>query len=230
MRRASILLMLCRLALFAQERVATVLGSESRTAIRAFSSLGEVVLPAIHLRLELNPPTRSEHVLDVVVVYDPQSGHYFWVYTPVTNAADNGSYLNDLQNGTEGVYVGSTALVNFISLGANFEIQEHGKRADNLDAAEHAAIEEISRQMPKPTDSYETGFNVVNISRDIGSDFACEPYPPRANCGFAVKGIVSVSRNGDNWRLVIRNRWDQEIVLDSQFKLVSTRRLPSPEK
>jgi hypothetical protein len=189
-----------------------------------------VVLPAIHLRLELNPPTRSEHLIDVVVVYDPQSGRYFWVYTPVTDAADNGSYLNDLQNGTEGVYVGSTALVNFISLGPNFEIQEHGRRADSLDAAERAAIDEIRKQLPKLTDSYETGFKVVNVSRDVGSGFACEPYPPRANCGFGVKRIVSVSREGDDWRLVIRNRWDQEIILDSQFKLVSTRRLPNPEK
>jgi len=189
-----------------------------------------VVLPAIHLRLELNPPTRSERLIDVVVVYDPQNGHYFWVYTPVSDAADNGSYLNDLQKGTEGVYVGSAALVNFISLGANFEIQEHMRRADSLDAAGHAAIDEIKRQTPKLTDSYETGFKVVNISRDVGSDFACEPRQPTANCGFEVKRIVSINRDGDIWRLVVRNRWDQEIILDSQFKIVSTRRLASPEK
>jgi hypothetical protein len=51
---------------------------------------------------------------------------------------------------------------------------------------------------------------------------------PKANCGFDIKRIVSIGRDGDNWRLVIRNRWDQEVILDSQFKFVSTRRLPSP--
>jgi hypothetical protein len=228
MRHLSTLLMLCCSPLFPQGRVTAVLGSESRTAIRAFTPSGEAVLPAIHLRLELDPPIRSGGLIDVVVVYDPQSSHYFWAYTPAANAADKASYLNDLQSGTEGVYAGPAALVNFISLGATFEIQEHRNRASSLDAAEKAAIDQISRQMPKPNDGYEAGFKVVNIAREVGSDFACEPNPPRANCGFDIGRIASISRDADNWHLVIRNRWDQEIILDSNFKFVSTKRLSEP--
>ncbi len=49
----------------------------------------------------------------------------------------------------------------------------------------------------------------------------------RPTCQFQAKRIVSISRDGENWWLVVENRWEQEIILDSKFNLVSTKRLPA---
>ena len=40
-----------------------------------------------------------------------------------------------------------------------------------------------------------------------------------------VAKLVTPRREGGNWRLVLRNYWDQEVILDSEFKLVSTQRV-----
>jgi hypothetical protein len=39
--------------------------------------------------------------------------------------------------------------------------------------------------------------------------------------------VVSAARDGKNWKLVLRDQWDQEVVLDESYNLVSTRRLDS---
>ena len=41
--------------------------------------------------------------------------------------------------------------------------------------------------------------------------------------------IISVSKKGELWRLVLRNHWDQELILDSKFNHVSTRQLTLPK-
>ena len=85
-----------------------------------------------------------------------------------------------------------------------------------------------SQQEPS---GYRTDSKEVSVARAIGREFACEFVDgvPRVNCGFAVKSIVSIRWEDGNWRLVVRNRWDQEIILDSKFNLVSTRRLVDPQ-
>ncbi len=51
-----------------------------------------------------------------------------------------------------------------------------------------------------------------------------------AVCTFSAKSIVSISHQDGNWRLVVRNRWDQEIILNSKFDLVGTQRLFGPRE
>lgn len=76
----------------------------------------------------------------------------------------------------------------------------------------------------------------VPVALAIGREFACAPFERGRDdrtsvmCGFMANSIVSVSREGENWRIVVRNRWDQEIILDSKFNLVSTQRLPAQKK
>jgi hypothetical protein len=111
--------------------------------------------------------------------------------------------------------------------------EAHKGQANSLDGAESAAIAEIERRLPEFEKSgYDTSISSrVPIFQEIGMDFACPPYGEPGSsqgCGFGVKSIPSVSRVGDNWRLVVRNRWDQEVILDSSFKFVSTRRLSEP--
>jgi hypothetical protein len=47
-------------------------------------------------------------------------------------------------------------------------------------------------------------------------------------CPPTVTKFISISREGEDWRVVVRNRWDQEVILSPKFDVVSTRRLPGP--
>lgn len=215
-----------------QQGVSRVAFSESTHAVRAFSSYGDVSLPVARLQLDVQYPVRKKERGDLVVVYEPQSGHFLWRYEPINQAND--SFLNALNAGMLAVYVAPDDLVEFLMSGALYA-KAHRERADNLWAAEGASITEIEHGL---ADFEKRGFHTdskeIPLFSAIGMAFACpppgEPGGLNSNCGWGAKRIVSVSREADNWRLVLRNRWDQEVILDRDFNFVSTRRLPEPEK
>ena len=211
----------------AEQSVSKVAFTESSNAIRAFSPLGEITLPVVRVQLAIHYPAGKNEFGNLVVVYDPESAHYFWRYESVPQTGDLKSFLQVLQSGIEAVYAGPTGLVDFYMPGQIW-VQQHSNRADNLDAALTAAIQEIRHGLPGFENSgYHTDAQEVPIARAIGMDFACAPIRDpefSAACGFGAKKFVSISRDGDNWLLVVRNRWDQEVILDSKFNLVSTQR------
>jgi hypothetical protein len=163
-------------------------------------------------------------------VVDPQTGHYFWRYSEVSRNTTV-SFLDGLENGAEAVYAGKAALVDFY-VSARLYSKAHTERTDNLDAAKRASIKEVERGLPvfekmgfHADVEGETVFKAIDAP-----EFSCAPYPEMSqNCPNSAK-IVSVSQEDDTWRLVLRNRWDQEVILDSKFKIASTRRLPDPPK
>ena len=107
----------------------------------------------------------------------------------------------------------------------------HEKRADNLDSAESASIEEIKRDLPALEGSgFHTDYNEINVGEAIAPGFACPSPPVSAICDYTPTKVVSISEEDGNWRLVLRNRWDQEVILGPKFNFVSTRRLPDPAK
>jgi hypothetical protein len=42
--------------------------------------------------------------------------------------------------------------------------------------------------------------------------------------------IASIGKQGSNWRLVLRSRWDEEVILDQNFNLVSVQQLTQPKQ
>jgi hypothetical protein len=220
-------------SLIAQQSVSQVGFSESRDAIRAFSPSGEVTLSLTHLQIEIRPAGGKSGLADLTVVYDPPSGHYFWLCRKANFPRDTASLLDELKSARMAVYAGPDAIVDFY-MPANLGFQEHHERADSLSAAERASLDQIEKGLPTyANNGFDTGFREVEVARAIGIEFACPPYEDptfRQNCVFGTKSIASISREGDNWRIVLRNRWDQEVILDSKFNLASTRRLPTPAK
>jgi hypothetical protein len=227
MRTIAALLTTFCLPLSAEGPVSKVAFSESRHAIRAFSASGEVTVPAIRTQLEIRYPGGRVERGDLVVVDDPATGHYFWRYTRLRQPDDDTSFLNVLNSGAEAVFIAADTIVDFY-LSGQFYVQEHRDRANTLESAEDAAIDEIRRGLPAFEKSgYHTDMRSVAIGKGINEGFACPPPPPSPICTSVTK-FASISREGDNWRLVIQNRWDQEVILDSKFNFVSTKRLSEP--
>jgi hypothetical protein len=224
------LLLLCA-PVPAEQPVSKVAFSESRDVVRAFSPYGETTLPVIRVQLEIHRTERNERG-ELLVVYDPHSGHYLWRYVRANHAGDTTSWLTEFKSGRAAVYT-APGSIYLIHMPANLGMQGFEGTAPTLDAAESASIAEIQRSLPEfPNNGYTIGMRAVAVARTIGKEFACSPEwsETSGDCGFGIKSFVSVTQEGDNWRLVLRNRWDQEVILDSKFNLISTRRLPDPEK
>jgi hypothetical protein len=232
---AIMLLLFCSVSV-SQPGVSVVGFSESRHAFAAFSPNGEVTLPVARRQLDIEFPggTKRKERGDLMVVYDPATGHYFWRYAPQPKGAETATFLSGLQDGAERVFAEPEELVDFYIPGALYA-QAHTERAKSLEAAEEASTEDIRRQVARPGTT-AIGMAATDVRAtskttyiDITSDWACpQAGQPGwgANCTTWNPSILSISHDGGLWRLVIRNRWDLEQVLDSQFHIVSERRLP----
>ena len=64
--------------------------------------------------------------------------------------------------------------------------------------------------------------------KGIPADFQCEPF--NAFCPSYNNRIASIVKQGANWRLVLRNRYDVEVIVDQNFDLVSAQQLTQPRK
>jgi hypothetical protein len=185
-----------------------------------------------------------------LVVYDPQGGHYFWHHSVQSSPNDTGGWLTTFKSGTSGIYITPDSLVEFLG-GSN--VIEHTTKATSLGNAQSASIDEVQRNLlASQRISDLLGVKIVPLMdapplvgfekspvwtnrlpgfRPISPDFVCVSYggPGQGPCLHGTL-VVSISKQGDNWRLVLRNRWDVEVILDQSFNAVSTRQLTMPPK
>jgi hypothetical protein len=207
--------------------------SDSRYTVAAFTSSGEISLPAAHLQLDLIYPDGKSACRDLSLVYDPRSQYFLWRLAEADAPAYTDRFLKDLES--HKVYADTDGIVDFVSGGGVLGIKERRSRAASLNAAERAAIGEIEQHLaglqrgylpPTPglPQQWPWDSKVINLRPPISAEFSCG-LPLRDNCEPGPDAIVSIGRQGRNWRLVLRNHWDQEIVLGAGFGPVSSRRV-----
>jgi hypothetical protein len=222
------LTLLCT-AFAAAQSVSPVAFTESVHSIRAFSPSGDVALPVTRLKLDIQHRNGKNERGDLVVIHDPATGHYLWRYRKLNSESDNGSFLTELDQGREAVYASPTALVDFF-VNSELYIGTHDRKFPSIGAAERASMAEIKQGLPMTEGrGYYTDLKEIVLYPFLGVEFSCPPYgDPKFSpmCGFGIKAISSIAQHGDGWRVVLKGRWEQELILGSQFNLVSTRRLP----
>lgn len=217
-------------SLLAQEAVSTTALSESRFATRVFSAAGSLTLPASRVQLDVH---RTDGHVDrgtLVVLHDPETRHYLWMYTPEARSGDTASLITALESEKCAVYAAPAELVSFCISGQLF-FQEHTALADSLAGAEAQALDRMKRELPQlPGKAFPNAMHEVSIAREIGSTFFCGQFGDPGFTGLCRDTkILSVTRDGNSWRLVLRNHWDQEVKLGSKFDLISTRRIAERE-
>ena len=220
-------------SLAAEQSVSLVPSSETKGSVQAFSLSGIVTLPSVHLQIDLTYASGKRERRDLAVVYDPQIGHYSWHLGEGTAPAFTGRFLEGLNS--HKIYADRDGLFDFVSRGYLW-IQARTSRADSLEAAQSAAMREIEHRMasiergyvPSPTGPSDPWpWDSIHVSLPVSSEFVCGS-PARADCPSPrLDTIMSIKKEGGNWRLILRNYWDQEVILDSEFKLISTQRLES---
>ena len=217
-------------SLLAWESASVVAFTESTHSVRGFARGGDVLLSVRRAQVDVQYSPSKRGRGDVIVVYDPLTGHYLWELTRLRSDADPYSYLSELESGRWAVYSGQDEMDGFFFPG-ELDIQRGTSRAASLDAASAEVIATIGRRVSAGNDRLSDEAAEVPLYRAIGKPFACsdpgeQGFSP--NCSFHAEKISSITREGDKWRLVIENRWAQEVILDSKFALVSTQRIETP--
>jgi hypothetical protein len=221
-------------------QVSRVASSDSKDTVPAFDSAGAITLPVAHMEIDVAFPRGKKDLRELTVVFDPKTGYYLWHCTPPSLDKSKRTRLRLgflKQQGTV-AFVDSTGLVDF-ELGSGLFAKVYRRRADSLDAAVSASINEIQQGLTTyesigfhrdykliPVFGPVRGFKVPPGYVPISRDFRCEP--DRAACPDSVSTIASITKQGNNWRLVLRNRFDVEAIVDSNLDLVSARHLTQP--
>ena|ERR1022692_370956 len=245
MRTKSLLISLVSIPLMAQ--VSSVAFSDSKDVVPAFDSSGAITLPAARLKVDIAYPHGKHDRNEVTVVYDPKTGHYLWhvaAHNP-NNPDDTGLYLNAIKKQRAVAFADPAGLIDFGFAGTIFVKAWQG-HADSLDAAVSASTNEMQQGLAVAEGSgYHTDYKFVPIAgpvvgfqaktppggfKPFPSGFTCEAPPRSSFCPTDNNTIASVSRQGSNWRLVLRNRFDVEVILDQNFDLVSLQQLTQPKQ
>jgi hypothetical protein len=229
-------MMLLSLNLVAQ--VTPVTFSKSKDVVSAFSSSGVISLPSVSIQLDLSYPHGKKDRRSLSVVYDPQSRYYFWHISAGPATSVKGDFADLTKSQKEALYADSTGIFAFL-LTSDLWVKAHTSQADGLDAAESTSIDQIQQGLSALEAGYRprTGpsmpawpwdYKPIDVGTVLSVDFSCSPL--RASCQDTLNTIVSVGKQGNHWRLVLRNRWDVEVILDQNFNLVSARQLTQPKQ
>lgn len=182
----------------------------------------------VHIRV---PFPRGGSLNGILLLVQDTASHRFW--WSLTSAGERLSFtLADWFVANSALYVAEDKMVVFWvqAPGRIFLIERSGLMASNLDEAQQQAIGEIQKRRADIERGGEW-FNLGGTTVPLPSTrFPMLFWNPRWQAALVgVTKVVSASREGRNWRLVLRNQWDQEVILDDLYAFVSTRRLSAPE-
>jgi hypothetical protein len=186
------------------------------------------MLREVHLKTPLPDGTVHNGVL--VIARDTASGRFWWMLAKSGNAPPERLSTADWAASHAAIYVAENTIVMFwtIAPGQLSTVERPGQAAGSLDEAQQLAVAAIQRRAAE----YERGKmwawdgTTVKLPRSlIPFEFWHPPFQPNMPRG-ATK-VVSVSKDGKNWKLVLRDQWDQELILDESYGVVSSRRLDS---
>jgi hypothetical protein len=131
------------------------------------------------------------------------------------------------------MYATGTGLVGFVARRGSLGILERrGLVASTMEEAQEQVLTAIRQH----------GTDRVSLQTWMANDWSSVPLPlaripgefwsPPLDASMATDyvSVVAAVRDGDGWRVTLRGRWDQEIVLDASFHFVSTRTLVAPKQ
>ena len=214
-------------------QVSPVPSSESKDVVPAFDASGEITLPAARFKIDVTYPHGKKERIETTVIYDPKTGHYLWHEAcPNPSVDDTGVYINGVKAHGALAYADPAGLVNFI-----FPMGLYGKvwqgQADSLDAAVTASLSLIQQHLAAYGEPFwNLGYRYVpafggDAQLPSAFEFMCPPVDQWCPPGTTV--IVSISKQGSNFRLLLRNHFDVEVIVDQNLDLVSARQLTQPK-
>lgn len=225
------LLVLCGCSTaMAGQSVSKLAFSETRSSVSVTTAQGEKNLQAATMQLSLPSWAGREWRGNLAVIYDPETKFYLWHIRAFSGSFETTNLLKHVESGVDALYSAPFGLVDF-SMPGNLFVLKSTRQAERLDAAVDASIDEVQRNVGAlQREGYDPGFEQVEVAPAIGRPWACasvESVNFDPTCEFHVERFISIEHSKNQWRLVVRNRWDQEVLLTDDFRLLSTRQVAS---
>jgi hypothetical protein len=183
----------------------------------------------VHLRITV--PDGNQLNCELLIIYDTVSKVFWWTLSQTGGARlslDSARWF-----GTHSaIYATENKVVAFWgpSPGSLYVVERKGLTAYSADEAQATIIQYIQVHAVDIAERRAWlglgGTEVLLGGSRIPLSFWLAPLQVAAVQ--RTTKIVSVVRDGLKWRLILRDQWDQEVVLDDSYHFVSTRRLDMP--
>jgi hypothetical protein len=186
------------------------------------------MLREVHLRLPF--PGGRDMNGELLIAHDTASQQFWWV---LRNDGVSRLTLDsaDWFASHAAIFVTENKIVVFWITGSGhlFVVERKGLAALTLEEAQQKAIDEVrshTTEIAKGGGFWRKEITDVPLP---GERFPIMFWNPPNEAGLLAgrNKVISAAREGKLWKLVLRNQWDQELVLDESYNFVSTRRLDS---
>ena len=243
-------MLLAAITLPLQSQVLQFSQSESREEIAAFGPSGPTIHQAAYLRVDMTNPLGKRDVGELTVLFDSLTGYYLWAITtlPADRREERGLLVNRMKARKLVAFADSGGLTEF-SISSGLSAKTWRSRATSLTGAIAASIAEIQRfpasaaalrrdyipipiTLPRKVKSSPvfTGvyidFRIPANFKPIPQTFWCAEF--NSFCPTNNNSIVSITKQGNNYRLIVRARFDAEVIVDQNLDVVSAQQLTQP--
>jgi hypothetical protein len=162
--------------------------------------------------------------LSVLVIRDPNSGTYSW--RARTASPVDPSWRMKQFNDTQVLFLKDDEFTDFMALAAPLRLFAHqySGHASSMNEAVDRSLTDASASPHSFEDVEATrGVHVIQLSA-VGIDFTSNPTSVTID---VMPTVTNVQWNGKHWTVTLKARWTEEIILNSDFKVISMRRVGS---
>jgi hypothetical protein len=182
-----------------------------------------ILLREIHIDIPL--PEGRTFPGDLLIAYDTVSQHYWWLLWGDGLSFPEGTTA-DWFASHAAIVVLENKIVVFWSLGGSSLLERVGLSATGIEDAQRqifGVIRERASRYVHP-DAFFPETKGIDLPSRLFPRYFWAP-PGMSSRPRGRTQILSAHKEGANWRLVMRDQWDQELILDESYAFVSTRRL-----
>jgi hypothetical protein len=211
MRFIALFFLTCTLACGASLRFSPVAGSKMDRSIPALSDKGPAEIMVRHVLLDAEFPDGRKPKCQLVIRFDPETGHFNWVIHPASSPE---SISNEVRGHR---YLLQDAMIMFAAAGNRIYVHTSTLTATGLDDAQARAIAAASTRTRPYSNLNQLGmFTDVPLWKELGRDFFA-PSRSAAPGRFVIEKVLHTS---DGWELTLIGQWKERVRLNSVYAII----------
>jgi hypothetical protein len=176
------------------------------------------------IRAAIPFPSAATRLADITMVFDPQSGLFWWNYYQVPSSDQPPRRLAETLAKAR-FYIAKDKIVSFDFSRPNLWVRDCNERYSSMEQGQANVVAEIRNRAAEIEKGEWAWVHVINLGKDLGSDFlslkgSASPFPEPK--------LREVKKEDGQWRLIFDgpNKDSAEVVLSDDYRVVSTKRFP----
>ena len=194
----------------------------SNNSGHAFTPGGRINVDLREVQTEIEG-AKGPMALSVLVIFDPKSGAYSW-RAHSSNPADP-SWRSKQFNEEQAAFLEDGEFTDFVALPTPLRllVRPYRGHASDLNDAAEKSLKEASKSLDPLGDlQLSQGVHVIPLLA-MGRDFTSNPMS--VTLFDVTPRVTNVQWDGKHWTVILTARWTEEIILDSDFKVISMQKV-----